>query len=332
MKQVADEANVSIATVSRVINKTGFVSEDLELRVLQAMDRLNYHPSLLARNLRRQETRTIGLIIPQLDQPFFSSLAFAVERALFNQDYRTLICSSEENSEKEIAYIELMLRHQVEGVVAVPTGKHSDNLQPLLTQEIPIVLVDRNLAEITATRVFSDNFHGGYLGMQHLLELGHRQIGVISSPEYSEPMTERLRGIHKAMREYGVKQQADLFISGDLNQFEMGYTAAQKLLRRNPRPTAIFALTDVMAVGVMHAAAEANLKLPDELSVVGYDDVPIASYSIPALTTIAQPIYAMGEVATERLLAYISREIDSEETIILDNKLVVRQSTAPPRE
>lgn len=331
MKEVADEAQVSIATVSRVLNNTGYVSPDLELRVRQAMEKLQYHPSQLARSLRRQETRTVGVLIPQLNQPFFSTLAYAVEKSLFAQDYRTLICSAEEDGDKEKEYIEMLLRQRVEGVVVVPTGHSAENLKPLIQRDIAIVLVDRDLAGLQVSRVLSDNFTGGYTGMKHLLELGHRDIGVIGAPAYSEAMVQRLAGVRKALDEYGANRRPELLITGSMHQFEMGHTATRQLLQQTPHPTAIFALTDVMAVGVMHAAAEADLNLPDDLSIMGYDNIPMSSFSIPALTTISQPIYEMGEMAAERLLAHIHDPSLPDETITLQTDLIVRQSTCKLR-
>jgi LacI family transcriptional regulator len=172
MKEVADYADVSIATVSRVINNTGYVSPDLAQRVHSAMHDLNYQPSSLARSLRRQQTQTIGLLIPQLDQPFFSMLAYAVEKALFSNDYRTLICSAEESREKEDAYVEMLLRQRVDGVIFAPTGHSADNLSRFLRQNIPVILVDRDLPELNVSKVLSANHKGGYLAMNHLLTLG----------------------------------------------------------------------------------------------------------------------------------------------------------------
>jgi len=153
MKEVADYADVSVATVSRVINKTGYVSPDLEERVQTAMQVLKYQPSALARSLRRQQTQTIGVLIPQLDQPFFGALAFAIEKSLFPHEYRTLICSAEEDPEKENAYTEIMLRQRVDGVIMVPTGRNSDNLKQLLEKSVPVVLVDRDLPGLEVNRV-----------------------------------------------------------------------------------------------------------------------------------------------------------------------------------
>jgi len=330
IKEVADYAGVSVATVSRVINKTGYVSLDLQERVVEAMKTLHYRPSALARGLRRQETQTVGVLIPQLDQPFFSALAYAIEQTLFASDYRALICSAEESQSKEVAYVEMLLRQRVDGVILVPTSHSTDSVQRLLEQNVPMVLVDRDIPELNINRVLSDNQQGGYEGATHLIELGHERIGVIHTPLSSEAMAQRVRGVREALAESGIAHDGKLFIVGANHQFEAGYTAAMELLRQNPRPTAIFALTDVMAMGAMRAAAELGLSLPDDLSVMGFDGTPLSEYSIPALTTVAQPTYQMGETAATLMLRQMQEEDASVESVMLETTLIVRHSTAPP--
>ncbi|TVR19459.1 MAG: LacI family transcriptional regulator [Anaerolineaceae bacterium] len=331
IKQVADFAQVSVATVSRVINKNGYVSPDLEERVRQAMDTLHYQPNSVARSLRTQRSMTVGLLIPQLDHPFFSTLAFAIERSLFGDDYRTLICSAEENPEKENAYVEMFMAQRVDGVICVPTGHSAPNVARLIEREIPLVLVDRDLPQITASRVRTDNDMGGYTGIKHLLDLGHRRIGVIGTPAYSEPMIKRMEGVLRGLQEYDIDYQPELLVTGTLQQFEMGFNTAIEMLRTAERPTAIFALTDVIAIGGLHAAAKLGLSVPGDISVMGFDNIPLAAYSIPALTTVAQPIYAMGETVARLLLGHLADETQPAETIIMQNELIVRQSTDRPK-
>lgn len=329
MKEVAEYASVSIATVSRVINKTGYVSPDLEERVHDAMRTLNYQPSALARSLRRQETLTIGVLVPQLDHPFFSALAFAIERALFESGYRTLICSAEEDREKERAYVDMLIQQRVDGVIFVPTGQSTENLRRMVERTMPVVLVDRNLEVPHVDRILSSNYDGAYQAMSYLLELGHRNIGIIGGPTYSESMMMRIQGVKDALTAHHVELQPELMVIGEKHQFEMGYDTAIKLLEGAKTLTAIFALTDVMAIGVLHAAAKLDLHLPKELSVMGFDNIPLAAYSIPGLTTVAQPIYEMGQVAAEVLLKRIQNYDQPFQTITLDTKMIVRKSVTP---
>src|SRR5688572_22198797 len=176
IKEVADRARVSVATVSRVINKTGYVSIDLQERVTEAMRELNYQPSALARSLRRQETHTVGLLVPQLNHPFFSNLVFSIEKTLFDHEYRAFMCSAEESQEKEAAYVDMLLRQRVDGVILVRTGTSVSNVGRLLEQNVPVVLVDRDVPSLRINRVLCDNEQGGYMGIRHLLELGHKHI------------------------------------------------------------------------------------------------------------------------------------------------------------
>jgi LacI family transcriptional regulator len=330
IKEVAEHAKVSVATVSRVVNNSGYVSADLRSRVEDAMHLLSYKPSALARSLRRQETHTIGVLVTQLNQPFFSILTFAMEKTLFSRDYRTLICSSEEDALKEAAYIDILLRQRVDGVILVPTGHNIDSVSRLQQANIPVVLIDRDLPSLAINRVLCDNFGGGYAAAQHLLGLGHRRIAMIGGPAYSRVMQTRIEGARQAIRDFGAPYDPNLIVIGTLPEFEMGYQTALALLKLPQPPTAIFALADVVAVGVLHAAAKLGLGLPDELSVVGFDDIPLASYVIPELTTVAQPIYDMGQTAIEILMRQIGGQDVPFETITLDARLVIRKSTAAP--
>lgn len=328
MKDVAALAGVSVATVSRVINQSNYVSSDLVERVLDAIATLNYHPEHHA--LRRERTQTIGVLVPHLNQPFFSALAFAIEKTLFEQEHHTFICSSEGKPEKEAAYIEMFIRRRLDGVILVP-GQHSvESIQKLQSHRVPVVLVDRDVPRLRVNRVLSDNLQGGYDGMNHLLALGHRRIGIIGAPADNEATSARMIGIKKALADISLMPDPNLIIIKDRYAFQQGYTGAKELLDMPNHPTAIFALTDVIAIGVMHAAAEIGLRLPENLSIVGFDNISLAAYSIPELTTVAQPIYEMGRAAAGILLRHIDEDDAPIETILLETALIVRKSTAPP--
>jgi LacI family transcriptional regulator len=331
MHEVAQAANVSIATVSRVINGSGGVSTAAADRVRQAMKALNYHPSSVARSLKVQHSMLVGVLIPFLDHPSYSRMAWSIERCLFNQGYHALICNAEENEAREQAYIEMLLRQRVEGIIIDTSARTFDGLIELQKNHVPIVLFDRVVNDIQCNQVFCDNSQGGYIGIQHLVELGHTRIGVIATMAHTETMMRRVSGTRQAIDVFGGDSDPALLIQGDTQLFDMGYNAAKHLLQLTPPPTAIFALTDVTAVGVMHAAEEIGLRIPDDLSVVGYDDLPIASYTIPPLTTVAQPIMQMGETAAEVLLRHIENADLAPERVVLPTHLVVRATTAPPR-
>jgi LacI family transcriptional regulator len=336
MKEVAAHVGVSTATVSRVINQNGYVAPALQDKVRRAMEALNYHPSALARGLRRQETQSVGVLVPKLSQPFFSLLGYAIEQALFRQGYRTFLCSAEEDPEKESAYLEMLLRQRVDGVILVPTGRSLSNVERLLRTKLPVVLVDRDLPQLQIDRVLSDNVQGAYQVARHLLGLGHQRIAVVGAEPHSESIARRLTGVRQALGEAGIRPTEERLATSTGEQFQLGFVTAQRLLRQRPPPTAVIALTDMLAVGVLHGAWKAGLQLPEDLSVTGFDDIPLASYVLPELTTVAQPITQMGERAVHRLLQLVQERLvrlaaDPElkpECAVLPTRLIVRSSTA----
>lgn len=327
MNEVAKKARVSVATVSRVVNGNGGVSAKLEKRVQNAMKEMHYYPSTLARSFKMQQTKLIGVIVPLLDHPFYSRLATSIEKALFINDYRALICNSEDQEKKEHAYIEMLLRQRVDGVIINPSSHNNDYLKALEEQNIPYVLIDRDLKSADCDKVFSDNSQGGYIGMKYLIELGHRRIGIVAAPTFQEPIIRRIRGIREALADHGIPDDPNLMITANTQLFNMGYESAKHLLQLPDPPTAIFALTDVTAVGVLHGAVELGYAIPDDLSVLGYDDIPIASYTLPPLTTIAQPIIEMGQTCVELLFKRIDDPESAPETAVHKTHLVIRQST-----
>lgn len=333
IREVANRAGVSVATVSRVVNDSGFVSDDLKERVRDAMASLHYQPSALARSLRRSETGNVGILLPQLDLPFFSALAYAVEKRLYRQTFRAFMCSSEEDVVKESAYIDMLIQQRVDGLILVPMGQSELNLRRVTESGIPLVLVDRDLEGIDISKVLADNRGGGYTATEHLLSLGHRRIGVICPPMHSHPIVMRLEGYRQALTDWGERPyQPTLISTVNVYGFEEGYEAALKLLQGPEQITAIFALTDVLALGAIKAAHTLGLSVPKDVSIVGFDDVPVASYSSPALTTIAQPISRMGETAVQLLLEQIQSDTLSNTEVILPTQLIVRQSTGPVKE
>jgi len=331
IKEVAQHAGVSVATVSRVVNNKGYVSDDLRQRVQDAMRLLDYKPSAVARSLRRQESLTIGVLVPGMHQPFFATLAHVIQRTLFERNYRTLMCSSEEDGDKETEYVDMLVRQRVDGAIIAPTGQESEAIK-MISAKIPVVLVDRDLPHIEVNRILANNYQGGYDAIEHLINLGHRRIAIIGGPPYSDAMQQRTRGADQAMHDAGLAFDPALVIMSDLIEFDMGFRSALHIFKNHtPIPTAIFALNDVVAVGIMHAAAEVGLRLPDDLSVIGFDDIPLAQYMIPSLTTIAQPIYEMGERAAQLLLNRLATGTATPyESIELEMKLKKRASTAPP--
>lgn len=338
IKSVAKQAGVSIATVSRVLNGTKYVSPDIQSKVLSAVEELNYKRNMPARNLRRQQTQSIGVLIPHLNDFYFCNLAFAIEKVLSAMGYNPMFASTEGDHAKEAIAIDNLIQNRVLGAMLVPSlpvSHSTQNVRRLMDAGIAVVLVDRAIRSLRANQVVANNFQGGYDGAHHLIELGHKRIGLVDAgvdalqPKFG-PGSERIAGIRQAMADAGLQfDKKDLLLIDNQNQSEAGYQGALRMLRESPDITAIFALTDAGAVGVLRAAYELGLSVPRDLSVIGFDDIPLASHVIPRLTTIAQPPNLIAQAAIDLLLRGINEPDTQFQTVTVGTQLVVRESTAP---
>lgn len=325
---VAERASVSVATVSRVLNQNPRVKPHLRERVLKAIAELDYHPSGIARNMRSQSGRVIGLIISDIQNPFFTDLVRAVEDVTYSHQYTLLLCNSDENPQKESLYVDVLFTERAAGVIMVPSSQEC--CTPLLDNRIPVVMVDRKIPGLLVDSVVLDNVGGAYQATSHLIGLGHRRIGLAGAPTTVSVMLERREGYEKALREQGVPVDRTLIRSEDFKE-SGGYRAAQQLLSLDPRPTAIFAANNLITMGVLQAVHEHNLNIPQDISVVGFDDLPWLSLLQPPLTVISQPIYDIGAEAARLLFRRLNEGVQGQvQTIVLHPKLIVRGSTAPP--
>lgn len=338
---VAREASVSIATVSRVLNDYEHVRPDVRSRVLKAAQALDYRPNKLASSLRKQHSESVGVLMYQQSTPFSSAIAYAIEKTLFTHRYNTLLCSTESDPEIEEHYVNMLIDHQVHGVVLRPAFSYQRSLKmvdKLLKHDISVVLIDIALPDAKhVSQVLSQNFQGGYDGLNYLIELGHRQIVVIAPDTDRDIRTKReppghlrLRGIQQAHVELDHAAEVTYLYTKETDHFKAGYDAAFQIFEQYPATTAIFAISDVMAAGAMHAGREAGVAIPQDLSVLGYDDIPTAIHVIPQLSTIAQPIAKMGEIAAQTLLDHMLDHSAPVRSIMLENTLKVRGTTAPP--
>ncbi len=296
------------------------------------MEQIEYHPNAIARGLRRQQTQSIGVLIPQVNDSYLGMFSHIVEKTLFAQHYRALLCSTEESLEKETAYIESLLQQRVDGVIMFPRAHSRQNVERLLKQDIPVVMIERKLPDLPVHHVLVKNYEGGYIGMRHLIDLGHRNIALIAAYFETYPISERIQGALDAKRDAGIALNPKDFLTihSDERRFEIGYRLAVELLERKTRPTAIFAMTDELAIGVLHALAGNGIKVPDEISVMGFDNIPLAPFIYPALTTIDQPAALMAETAGAVLMRALQDGAVDVEYIMLPTSLVVRDSTAAP--
>ena len=332
MKEVAKAAEVSVTTVSHVINRTRYVSDELRQRVRQAMHDLNYRPNTLARSLRQGITNTIGLVVPDNSNPFFAEVARVVETRGFEHGYSSILCNTDGQPDKELTYISMLLAKQVDGIILISTSGESEFVGLISDQRVPVVIADRQLLDCDADIVLVDNYRGGRLATEHLLSLGHVRIGILTGPSNTSPSADRVHGHIDALSAAGLAIDDALIVRGD---FRYGSVASQthQLLELEQPPTAIFACNDVMAMAAMAAIRERGLDVPRDVSVVGFDDIPQASFTWPPLTTVAQPIEELGRVATDLLLQRMSEDrLGSGERVMLDVKLMVRGSSGPKRQ
>jgi len=329
IKDVARLADVSTATVSHVINDTRYVSDELRGRVLDAMETLDYRPNVLAQGLRGGETHTIGLVVPDNANPFFAEVSRAVEDVGFARGYSVILCNTRDDLGRERAYIDLLVAKQVDGIIFIAAGDHHEHLDELTRRNVPLVLADRDVDLTDADVVLVNNERGGYEATKHLLDLGHRRIGCIAGPSEATPSADRVAGYGRALQEAGLPLSEGLIETGDF-RYQGGEAAAERLLAGAAHPSAIFACNDLMAIGALRAIRKAGLDVPGDISVVGYDDIPLASAMSPALTTAAQPVDQLGALSTELLLSRIEDgAVGTAQRITLETTLVVRGSSGP---
>ncbi|MDT5268661.1 MAG: LacI family transcriptional regulator [Acidobacteriota bacterium] len=338
LADIAASTGVTPMTVSRVVNGNGYVSAETREKVLHAVSALNYRRNGLARGLKRQRTDTIGLVLGDIANPFAAELARAVREVMTAKGYNVFICVSEHSAREDIAAFESLADHRVDGVIVATRANKlgNDRLAEMIEGGIPIVLIGRDFHHPNADLIAADNLRGGYDATAHLIALGHKNIGFIGVTPTSGVGLRRYHGYLEAMREHGLKVDERLIVgrADDGDQWPgystetMGYEGMKKLLSLRKRPTAVFARNDFTALGAMSAIKEAGLKIPQEIAVVGYDDVPMATHTTPPLTTVRQPTREQGRIAAEALLRRMeSAETPAREERVMKCELVVRAST-----
>ncbi len=331
INHVAELAKVSIATVSRVLNESGYVKPELEARVRDAVAQLGYQPNALARSLRRNESRTLGMIIPDNNNPYFAEMAKGVEDVCFKHGFTVVLCNTAEQPEREAVYFDELQKQRVAGFVVVSTGKHTARIQDLIDKGFSVVIVDRAVADQNADAVISDNFNGAKQAVQHLLDFGHTRIGFVVGEDYRETIRSRWMGVLETLHKAGCEAHPHLiYDKGDFS-LQSGYAAAEFLLNQPDPPTAVFAFNDLMAYGLMNYALTHGISIPRDLSVVGFDDIMMSSYIVPSLTTIAQQKYELGRKVADTLIKRIMGKAKAPRTVVLPTELIVRQSTGPVR-
>jgi DNA-binding LacI/PurR family transcriptional regulator len=333
ISDVASEAGVSVATVSRVLNNADYpVRPETRERVLEAAEKLDFRPNELARSLLLKSTRTVGLAIPDIANPYYPLISRGVEDVASEHGYTVIFCNTDRDSEKSERYITSLLQKQVDGLILAGGGtdftRASERFARLGTH---VVFIGRPGHAWPSVRIPNADAAATVVG--HLAALGHRRVAFIGGLSAMTSAQDRFEGYSRSVAEHGLEEDEQLLRMGDFGE-ESGYRAAQSLLSVSPPPTAIFAANDRMAVGALAAAHDHGLSVPDDLSLVGFDDIPVVSYLRPPLTTVALPAYEMGAAAMRLLLQQFEGEgaddTDGPAVVRLPARLHVRASTGPP--
>ena len=305
IRDVALAAKLSPTSVSRYLNGDIVLPKKSASRIERAVRELNYQPNRLAQNLSLGQSKMIGLIIPDISNPFFATLACAVEEVAFNAGYGVLLCNTQNDRNREFSYLQLLSGRQLDGIVFLTSQAEDPQLAEILRRSRNVVLIDEDVAGVSAPKIFSENRTGGWLATSHLLESGHRQIAFIGGPKNLLSTQERFTGFKNALKERGLKPIPQLVRFGPYTS-DFGRETALQFFEAERRPTAIFASSDYVALGVLNAAHRAALKIPDALSLIGFDDMPLAELLQPPLTTIRQSAHELGAEGTRVLLNVIA--------------------------
>lgn len=328
LQEVARRAKVSIATVSRVLNKSDKVVAQTRAAVEQALRELGYRPNRVARRLRMKDGRAhlVGLIIPDIQNPFFAEIARGVEDTAYANEYALLLCNSDDNLEKERFYLRVMQEESVDGIILPPFDEADQAVIEMVKSGVPIVCVDRSLARTKTDLVDVDNHAGAFAAVTHLLDKGHRRIGLIEGRTQVSTSRERRRGYADALAIRGIALRKELMLAGDFKQ-ESGRILANQLLDLRWPPTALFVVNNLMTVGALAALHQRGTRVPDDVAIVGFDDLPWAEALDPPLTLVRQPAYEVGVQAMELLLKRIMDPARRAVTVRLVPELIVRHST-----
>lgn len=327
LTDVAKRAKVSIATVSRVVNNSDKVVPATRDLVVKAIAKLGYKPNRVARRLRQRggKCHLLGLIIPDIQNPFFSEMARAVEDTAYANEFAVMLCNSDEDLKKEQFYIDVMRSESVDGIILPPIHETDPVVMKLVESGMPVVTVDRSLAQNVTDKVEIDNHRGAYDAVEHLIGLGHRRIGLISGQQNISTSRERFRGFKDALAAHNLDVPPEYCVRGDFKQAS-GRALAEALLSLPFPPTALFVLNNLMTVGALEAIHSLGLKIPGEVALIGFDDLPWAEVFNPPLTVIRQPAYEVGAAAVELLLKRLADPKAPRAHLTLLPRLVIRKS------
>ncbi|KGQ54819.1 Ribose operon repressor [Gallibacterium anatis] len=326
MKDIARIAKVSTSTVSHVINNTRYVSDEIREKIMKVVNELNYTPSAVARSLKVKETKTLGMLVTATSNPFFAEVVSGVEQYCNQHHYNLIISSIDGNEQRLQQNIQTLIQKQVDGLLLM----YSDTRHAMVEQlnlNLPIVVMDWWPTELNADKIYENSEFGAYLATKTLIEQGHKNIAIITGKLDKSLAHNRLLGYQKALQDAHLPINSDWIIESHFD-FEGGVEGMKKLLQITPRPTAVFACSDTIAVGVYQVAWQQGLRIPQDISVIGYDNIMLAQYLTPPLTTIHQPKAELGKLAVETLLERIKSPDLEYKTTMLQPQLIWRASVA----
>jgi DNA-binding LacI/PurR family transcriptional regulator len=338
LSDIAATIGVAPMTVSRVVNGTGYVSDETREKVMTAVRKMSYRPNGVARNLKRQRTDTVGLVLGDISNPYSTELANAVREVLSVRGYNLFICISEHSAKEDITAFESLVDHNVDGIIVATrsNAEGDEHLLEIVDGDMPVVVVGRDFHHDLVDLVSADNLTGGFEATRHLIDLGHRRIGFIGATLNNKGSLKRLQGYLNALEAHDIdiderlitgRRDAASEVPGYSTE-RMGYEGMKRLLSLPKRPTAVFARNDFTAVGAMTAIKEAGLSIPKDLAIVGFDDIPLAVHTVPPLTTVRQPMRLQGQLAAEMLVSRIAGKEPRQRTErILNCELIIREST-----
>lgn len=325
IKDIAEKAKVSTATVSRALYNSGYIKEETRKKILKVAEELGYkkHKESKASKIK---TKVIGVIVSGITNPFFTQVVRGIEDVLNPVGYSLLLCNADENVEKEINYLKVLMNKKVDGIILTSAGGDHKTIKEIVRRGMSVVLIDRLIEGLDTDGVVIDNVNGAYDAISHLISEGYKKIGIITGPLEIMTATERLEGYKKALQDAGIEFNENLVENGGYTR-EGGYRAAKQLVER-VCPDAMFIANNVMTTGALLALKELKIKIPEEIGVVGFDDLEWAPLMDPPLTTISQPIYTIGSTAAQLLLYRLNKPVTiKREVVVLKPKLIVRESS-----
>jgi LacI family transcriptional regulator len=329
LSDIAKKSGISVSTISRVLNGKAEkfrIADQTARLVIRTAEELNYRPNQLARGLRLKKTHTIGLLVPDISNPFFAYITRSVQRAAHKFGYSLIVCDTDDNLEFEQEHLHLLTSKGTDGLLIMPIGQKFEHIKGALNKERPMVLMDRSFDELDTNCVVVDNYAGAYKAVEHLITFGHTRIAIIQGLPNTNTNNARVRGYRDALAQHAIPVDENLIVGNDYRK-ENGYIETKFLLNLANPPTAIFTTSDLITLGALQALSEEKHSIPEDVSIVSFDDIDFAPYLMAPLTTVRQPKEIMGEIAVKLLVDDIKSGGMRERTkIVLQPQLIVRKS------